>query len=104
MPEKRYKIYLNDFLRIIVYIETDEGNILNFVVKLEYFYKNQWFEVERYDCYHGYVHKDILNANGKKVRTIKFPLVDNKAGLNIAIKDFKENYNFIIWRFTNEKK
>lgn len=79
-----------------MYIEADEGHILNFVVKLEYFYNNHWLEVERYDCFHGHVHKDILNLNGKKVRTVKFSLVDKKAGLIIAIKDFKENYNFII--------
>ncbi len=88
----------------LVYIETNGSFIINFVVKLEYFYQNKWFQVERYDCFHGSVHKDILNMNGSKKRVIKYPLVDRKSGLSIAIKDFKENYNFIIWRFLNEKK
>ncbi len=104
MPRKNFKIYLHDVLRIIVYIETDGGKIINFVVKLEYFYKNNWLEVERYDCFHGQVHKDILNFKKRKKRTIRYPLTDNKSGLNIAINDFKENYNFIVWRFLNEKK
>ena len=57
----------------------------------------------RYDCFHGSVHKDIMNMKGAKIRTIKYPLVDKKSGLNMAINDCKENYNLILWRFQNEK-
>ena len=60
-------------------------------------------EVERYDCYHDVIHKDILSKNSTKKRVIEYEYLDAKSGLNVAIKDFKENYEFYIWRFTNEK-
>lgn len=102
MPAKDYKIYLNEFARIIVYLLSDGNTVLNFVVKLEYFYKGKWSEIERFDCYHNSVHRDILNKKGKKKRVVKYPLVNNKSGLNFAIEEFKANYEFLIWRFLNE--
>ena len=99
---KNYKIYLDDVIRIIVYFLSDGNEILKFVVKIEYFYNNEWIEMERYDCYHDCIHKDILNKKGKKKRQIKYVLADLKSGLNFAIKEFKENYKFILWRFLNE--
>lgn len=103
MPEKDYIIFINDFTRLYVYFNYYKSELLSFVVKLEIFYLNRWIEIERYDCYHGIVHKDILNKKGKKVRTISFPLVDVKAGVNFAVKDFRENYELYIWRFLNGK-
>ncbi len=102
MPDKNYKIYLNQVTRIIVYFSSDGNKILKFVVKLEYYYNNEWSEVERFDCHHSSIHKDILNKKGKKKRVVTYDLVDTKSGLNFAIKDFKENYIFFTWRFLNE--
>jgi hypothetical protein len=104
MPERDYKIYINELIRICKYFYTNLGDVLNFVVKLECNYKNEWHEAERYDCYHGYIHKDILDRSGKKKRTVKIGIADKKTALNFAIADYEENYNFYIWRFTNDKK
>ncbi len=104
MSEKHYKIYLNEFVRIIVCFLTNGNEVKNFVVKLEYFYLNGWFEIERYDCYHNYIHKDILDRNGNKKRVIKYGMSDKKTALNFAIADFRENFNFYTWRFINDKK
>ncbi len=67
MPEKDFEILLNDLTRIFVYILTDSGDLENFVIKLEYFFSGRWREIQRYDCEHGSVHKDILNRDGKKI-------------------------------------
>jgi hypothetical protein len=104
MPEKEFAILLNDICRIFVYLSTNLGNLENFVVKLEYFHANKWIEVQRYDCFHGMVHKDILNRQGKKIRTKPFLLMDKTSGIDMAIQDFKENYEMYIWRFINDKK
>lgn len=101
MPRKDYIIILNDKTRIIVFYETNKGEVVKFVVKLEVFYNNQWTEVERFDTHHGYVHKDILNREGKKLRFVKYELMNVESGLNMAIKDFKENFEIYIWRFFN---
>lgn len=102
MPVKQYHIYINATTRIFVYFLNDGKNIIDFVVKIEYFLNNRWLEMERYDCAHGMVHKDILDRSGNKKRVIPYPLADNTSGLNYAISDFKENHLFISLRFFNE--
>ncbi len=104
MPEREIEILLNAITRIFIYILTETGDLENFVIKLEYYYNGVWQEVQRYDCGHGSVHKDILNREGKKIRTIFYRLVDKKSGLDIAIQDFKQNYEAYVWRYFNESK
>ena len=69
---KDYFIYLSDFARIIIYFSTDKNAVKNFVVKLEFIYRNDWIEIERFDCYHGSIHKDILNRKGGKKRIVNY--------------------------------
>ena len=102
MPRKDYIIELNSKTRILIFFITDAGKIIKFVVKLEVLLNNKWIEIERYDTYHGCVHKDIMKANHEKDRTIRYELMDYKAGLNMAIKDFKENFDLYLGRFFNE--
>ena len=72
-----------------------------FVVKLEILVENEWFEIERYDNYHGYIHKDIIGKNREKKQVIKYKLVNIESGLNMAIEDFRKNYQLYIWRYHN---
>ena len=73
------------------------------MVKIEYFFNNSWHEMERYDCGHGYVHKDRIGQNGHKKLTIKYKHLDFKMGLNYAIYDFKKNHASIVQRYLHEK-
>lgn len=86
-----------------MFYKSDGKKVSTFVVKIQYYRNNKWLEVERYDCHHDIVHKDIFDKHGKKRRVILFPHLDEKAGLTVAILDFKENCNFIIERFLNER-
>jgi hypothetical protein len=104
MPEREIEILLNDITRIFIYILTKSSNLDNFVIKLEYFHNGKWREIQRYDCEHGSVHKDILNREGKKIRTVFYRLVDKKSGLDMAIQDFKQNCEIYVWRYFNESK
>lgn len=104
MPVNNYKIYINRVTRIVIYFLSDRRNILDFVVKIEYFFHDSWREVERYDCAHGYVHKDMLDRRGRKKRVIAFNHLDLKSGLNYAISDFKKNHESIIRRYLHEKE
>jgi len=103
MPKKDYIIFVDGTSRIFVVIETEKGTITRFVVKLEILVKEKWVEIERYDTHHGHVHKDILGRDRKKKRVLKYYLVDNESGLNMAINDFKENHQIYSWRYLNDK-
>lgn len=101
MGKKDYIIKIDNTIRIFVYCETMKGKVIRFVVKLEILVGTDWIEIERYDNYHGYVHKDIHGKDQKKKQIIKYELVNNESGLNMAIEDFRKNYQLYIWRYQN---
>jgi hypothetical protein len=45
------------------------GKITEFVVQYEIFVDGQWYPVVRYDTAHGYAHRDLLHADGRKEKT-----------------------------------
>ena len=59
-----------------------------FVVKLEILVENEWFEIERYDNYHGYVHNDIIGKNREKKQVIKVM----QANFGIFLENFRFFY------------
>ncbi len=65
MSEKEYIIPYNENTRKRHYHKTIRGKVVNFVVQLEVKYKESWKEVIRYDCAHGYTHRDFYNLHGK---------------------------------------
>jgi len=95
---------LNDVTKIVIFFSTESGQVSRFVVKLLFLLNNEWKEVQRYDCYHDGVHKDVYNLKGIKIRQKRFELVDIPSGLTMAIEDFTENYESIIWRYLYDKK
>jgi hypothetical protein len=66
--EKEFIKYLdyngNDRLRIKFL--TDKGKVLDVVVQYESKVNDKWHPVVRYDCSHGFFHRDILTLTGDK--------------------------------------
>jgi len=102
MPEKDYYITLNEIVRIFVYLDTNKKEVKRFVVKLELLNNGKWINVERYDTHHDCIHKDIMGKDGKKKRSIIYEHLNSESGVNVAIKDFRENYQIYIWRYLND--
>jgi hypothetical protein len=103
VPRKDYFYYLDGVTRLVVYFSTRKGEVLRFVVKLEYFCDGEWRELLRHDCFHGYVHKDVLARSGGKKRVVKYGFFDPGTGLNASIADCVENYQSYIERWSNVK-
>ena len=61
-------------------------------------------EIIRFDSGHGCPHKDILGEDGKVLRKVWFELLDNKQGLDLAIRDLKDNSELYIERYRKWKK
>lgn len=99
MPQKYYVIELAEGIEIHVYFETLNGLVINFVVKLIVKIKEKYYEVIRYDSAHQCPHKDILDVKGGIIRKVWFDFIDNRQGLDLAIKDLKDNYEMYIERF-----
>jgi hypothetical protein len=71
MPEKEYFLFLDIDTRKRHYHKFEGGKITEFVVQLEIKLQGKWRVIIRYDCAHGFAHKDCYNKAGRnrKIRT-----------------------------------
>ena len=99
MPKKYFVIGLSDDIEIHVYLETLNGLVVGYVAKLIWREGKNYREVIRFDSAHGCPHKDMLNEKGNVIRKTWFEYLDNQQGLDMAIKDIKDNYELYIERF-----
>ena len=99
MPRKEFAYLLDGFSRLVVYFSTERGIVVRFVVKIEYNWDGVWRELIRYDCFHGFVHKDLFARSGTKKRVVKYRYLDPGTGLNAAITDCVENYQSYVERW-----
>ena len=97
MKEKRYLILLDTDARKRHHHVSEHGNILEFMVQLEIKCGAVWKEVLRYDCAHGYAHKDAYNIS-RKCRKIRLSLHHEEA-LTLADDDINENWALYRDRF-----
>lgn len=99
MPEKEYFLRLDEVTIIYVYLKTDRGEVIEFVVKLLAVFEDKWHEILRYDSGHDCPHKDILNIDGEIIRKVWYDFLDNSRALSMAIQDLKDNYEFYKERY-----
>jgi hypothetical protein len=104
MPKKYYKIELENNAEIHVYFETLNGIIINFVAKLVLIQDGGYREIIRFDSAHGCPHKDIIDEDGNVIRKVWFEFIDNNDGLNLAVKDVKDNCEMYIERYLKWQK
>jgi hypothetical protein len=90
MRERQYLILLDIDARKRHWHRVESGKIEHFVVQLEIRYLGVWKAVIRYDCAHGYAHKDCYNINEAR-RKIKLFLGYENA-LTFADDDINENW------------
>ena len=86
----------NDRLRIR--ISTARGQVFNIMVQYEANIAGAWREIVRYDCAHGFLHRDVMLPKGK---TEKQPL--SIANLNDALQyaeqDIKDRWQWYKERY-----
>ncbi len=99
MPKKYFVIDISQNIEIHVYLETMNGVVVNYVVKLLRLQDKTYHEIIRYDNAHGCPHKDILDKNGKVLRKVWYDFFDNQQGLDMAVKDLKDNSELYIERY-----
>ncbi|MGD0495712.1 MAG: hypothetical protein ABSB28_06690 [Candidatus Bathyarchaeia archaeon] len=74
--------------------QTDQSRVSSFVVQFEiYGFKRepeQWKAIARYDCAHGYIHRDLIYSDGRKEKK-KTRSQDLGEAIKIATSDLKDN-------------
>ena len=93
----------NARLRLKLFRKRIKG-LVNFVNQLEICYKGKWQPVVRYNCAHGFVHRDIYSPTGKQKRKEILGKFKNlKEAVILSDKDLRNNYEDYIERFKRNK-
>ena len=104
MNRKEYFVYLEwaaDRLRIRYDIE--KGKVIDFVIQYESFINNKWIAIVRYDCAHGFFHRDELFAKGEQVKT-EIDIQDLNSAAIYAEQDLRDRWNWYKEQYLKHKK
>ncbi len=105
MGKKEFIKYLDKYSneRIRIKITVENGKVVDIVVQYETLIEGKWVAVVRYDCSHGFLHRDVMHPNGSKDKqVIEF---DNlEMALTYAEQDFKDRWEFYKNRYLKKLK
>jgi len=79
--------------RLRIRINTERGKIVDIVVQYESRVKEKWYPIVRYDCSHGFFHRDILTPKGEKIKQA-IPITNLKDALTYAEQDIKDRWEW----------
>ena len=105
MKEKEYFKYLDasqsDRLRLRIRIE--KGKVVDVVVQYESLIKESWKQIVRYDCAHGFFHRDIISPDGNKEKQA-IAIQDMATALTYAEQDLKDRWEFYKAKYLKKLK
>ena len=97
MPEKDYIIPYSEDARKRHYHKTIREKVVKFIVQLEVNHDGNWKELVRYDCAHGYAHRDSYNLHGEREKEKLYLRFEDALGL--ADDDIDDNWEIYRHRF-----
>jgi len=79
--------------RLRVRLGIEKGKLIDVVYQYETFIENKWTPIVRYDCAHGFFHRDIMKPNGDKEK--QEIAIDNlKSASKYAEQDLKDRWEW----------
>ena len=93
MGSTRYEAEIapQNYLRVRIVTERPR-QVADFTVQYETVIDGVTYPVVRYDCAHGYAHRDLLDADGRNVDKLWLAGWDLTRALNHAISDIRANW------------
>ncbi len=86
-----YNLEENEEERLRMEFVTDKGKVKDLVVQYESLLNNEWIAIVRYDCSHGFFHRDTMKRNGSR-RKKEIRVSNLNEALNYALADIKINW------------
>jgi len=105
LGKKDFLKYLDKYSkeRMRVRIDVKNGKVTDIVVQYETLINGKWVAVVRYDCAHGFLHRDVMYPNGdKEKQTLDFDSLET--ALAYAEQDFKDRWEFYKNRYLKKLK
>ena len=105
LKEKTFLKHLDNegLERIRMRISVDKGKVIDIMVQYETIINNKWASVVRYDCAHGFFHRDVLTPQGDKEKQ-RIAIENLDYALQYAEQDIKDRWKFYKQRFTKKIK
>jgi hypothetical protein len=91
MPLKSWRINLGEF-QIVVTRHTEKGVLVDFLVALLAWTGSKWECITRYDCAHGFAHRDVIGERGGVLYKQPFPGLSYAQVFDYALLDFQKSY------------
>ncbi len=105
MGNKEFLKYLDKYSneRIRIRISVVQGKVVDVVVQYETFITGKWHPIVRYDCTHGFFHRDVLYPNKETDKqVIEFDKLET--ALSYAEQDLKDRWEFYKSRYLKKLK
>ena len=103
MKEIEFIVYLDNHQlnRLRVRLITENGELIDVMYQFESFINSNWVAIVRYDCAHGFFHRDVLMPNGdKKKKSIEIDSLKNAS--KYAEQDLKDRWEWYKERYTKK--
>ncbi len=84
-------------------ITVENGKVVNIVVQYETSIEGKWHAIVRYDCVHGFFHRDVLFPNGEKDKQV-IEFENLATALSYAEQDLKDRWEFYKNRYVRRIK
>ncbi len=94
MADKKFFKYLDDDgrERLRFKVITLKGKVIDIVIQYETFVDNKWVPVVRYDCAHGFFHRDIMNPDGSQSKE-SISINRLEVAIDYAEQELKDNWH-----------
>jgi len=89
--------------RLRVKITVERGRVSDIVVQYEAKIKEKWHAIVRYDCSHGFFHRDVMSPKGEKDKQL-IPIHNLQDALTYAEQDIKDRWEWYKDRFRKRMK
>jgi len=88
--------------RLRIKMKTNKGELINIVVQYEAKIGEKWHDIVRYDCSHGFFHRDIMFPKTKEKQPLR---IENlKDALQYAEQDIKDRWKWYKERYKRRLK
>jgi len=81
----------------------DKGKIIDLVVQYEILLEERWSAVVRFDCSHGFFHRDIISHDGSKEKKV-IDVPDLTYALLFARQDLEDRWEWYKEQFLKSIK
>ena len=105
MNTKEFVTYLdkNSTERLRVRLTIEKGELTDIIYQYESFITDKWYPIVRYDCSHGFFHRDVMRPNGDKEKSL-IELDNLKTASKYAEQDLKDRWEWYRERFIKKMK